>query len=738
MKPEILRRTSLVFLACLVYAGASLRAEDGYRLWLRYDLVSDPERLAEYRAAITELVIEGDSPTLAAAREELINGLRGLLGVPVPVVGQPTRHGAVIAGTPASSRLIAALPLAKELMRVGDEGFILRSTVVGGKRAIVIAANRDIGVLYGAFHLLRQLQTYRPLRDLAISSAPRVRLRLLNHWDNLDRTVERGYAGFSIWDWHKLPDYLSPRYKDYARANASLGINGAVLTNVNANATVLEPEYLAKVAALASVFRPYGIKVYLTARFSAPIEIGGLKTADPADPAVREWWKRKVDEIYRYIPDFGGFLVKANSEGQPGPQDYGRSHAEGANMLAEALAPHGGVVMWRAFVYSNELPVDRVRQSYDEFKPLDGAFRENVLVQVKNGPLDFQPREPFHPLFGATPKTPLMMEFQITQEYLGFATHLVYLGTLFEEVLDSDTYARGEGSTVAKVIDGSLFGHTLTGMAGVSNIGTDRNWTGSHFAQANWYAFGRLAWDPYLSAEEIADEWIRMTFTNDPEFVQPVKEMMLASREAAVNYMTPLGLHHLMGRDHHYGPAPWVSEGRADWTSVYYHRADTLAIGFDRTETGSNAVSQYFPPVRRRFANRDSVPETLLLWFHRVGWKERLRSGRTLWEELVHRYNAGIETVRWMQRTWDSLEGKIDEERFRDVQAFLRIQEKEARWWRDASLLYFQTFSRLPIPEGYEKPEHTLEYYMSLEFPYAPGIWPPPGRRAVRRAAAGS
>ena len=481
---------------------------------------------------------------------------------------------------------------------------------VAGKRATVIAANTDIGVLYGVFRLLQLLQTGQPIDAVSLVEAPRIRHRLLNHWDNLNRTVERGYAGFSLWDWHKLPDYRSPRYTDYARANASIGINGTVLTNVNANATSLTAEYLGKAAALADVFRPYGIRVYLTARFSAPIEIGGLATADPLDPAVAAWWKRKADEIYGFIPDFGGFLVKANSEGQPGPQDYGRTHADGANVLADAVGPHGGIVMWRAFVYSNEVPDDRAKQAYNEFQPLDGKFRPNVLVQVKNGPIDFQPREPFHPLFGAMPKTPLMMEFQITQEYLGFATHLVYLAPLFEETLRADTWAKGEGSTVARVIDGSLHGHERTGIAGVANIGTDRNWCGSVFACANWYAFGRLAWDHELTSGAIADEWIRRTFGNDPALVAPVKEMMLGSREAAVDYMTPLGLHHQMAEGHHYGPGPWVSQARrADWTSVYYHRADANGIGFDRTAAGSNAVGQYFPPVAEVFGSRDKVPE---------------------------------------------------------------------------------------------------------------------------------
>jgi alpha-glucuronidase len=704
-------------------ASAAPPNEDGYDLWLRYRLVGDRARLAEYRAGITQLVVEGSSPTVAVIRDELSTGLRGLLGVDVPRSGSVTRNGALIIGTPTSSKLIASLQLGDPLRRLGDEGFVIRSVALqSGRRAIVIAANRDVGALYGAFAFLRLLQTQQSMDRLAIASAPKIQLRMLDHWDNLDRSVERGYAGASLWDWHKLPDYLAPRYHDYARANASIGINGTVLTNVNANAIALTPEYLAKVAALAGVFRPYGIRVYLTARFNAPMELGTLQTADPLDPAVRSWWKAKVDEIYRFVPDFGGFLVKANSEGQPGPQDYRRSHADGANMLAEALAPHRGVVMWRAFVYSNEVPVDRVRQAYDEFKPLDGSFRENVFVQVKNGPLDFQPREPFHPLFGAMPKTPLMLEFQITKEYLGMATHLVYLAPLFKETLDADTWVAGKGSTVAKVIDGSLHGTRRTGIAGVANTGNDRNWSGSHFNQANWYAFGRLAWDHTLSSSAIADEWIRMTLSSDAAVVASVRTMMLGSREAAVNYMTPLGLAHLMARDHHYGPGPWVTGGRrADWTSVYFHRADTLGIGFDRTVAGSDAISQYAAPLREFLGNRATIPDSLLLWFHRVRWDERVRSGRTVWEELVHRYTSGVDSVRRMRRTWETLQGKIDDERFRDVQTFLAIQEKEARWWRDASVAYFQSFSRMPIPEGYDPPEHPLDYYMKLVSRYVPG-----------------
>jgi len=718
MRQSVLFRSVLPWCVLLSTAAPGPPpAEDGYDLWLRYRLVADAERLGEYRAALSHLVVEGDSPTLRAARDELTVGLHGLLGTEVRRADRVRGDGAIIAGTPRTSRLVAALPLAADLRRAGAEGFVLRALRVGGAQTTVIAANREVGVLYGAFALLRLLQTDRPLRDLAVVSAPKIGLRLLDHWDNLDRSVERGYAGLSLWDWSRLPDSLDPRYRDYARANASLGINGTVLTNVNANARVLAPEFLVKVAALANVFRPYGIRVYLTARFSAPIELGDLATADPLDPAVRAWWRHEVDEIYRVVPDFGGFLVKANSEGQPGPQDYKRTHADGANMLAEALAPHDGVVMWRAFVYSNEVATDRVRQAYDEFTPQDGAFRENVLIQVKNGPLDFQPREPFHPLFGAMPRTPLMLELQITKEYLGQDTHLVFLGPLFEEVLDADTYARGEGSTVGRVVDGSLHGHARTGIAGVANIGTDRNWTGSHFNQANWYAFGRLAWDHTLSSGEIAEEWIRMTFVNEPAVVARIRDIMLGSREAVVHYMTPLGLAHIMAAGHHYGPGPWVARGRADQTAVYYHRADTLGLGFDRTAAGSGALEQYSPPLRRRWASRDSVPDGLLLWFHRVRWSERLRSGRTLWEELVHEYSAGVDSVSSMARQWGTLEGSIDEARFRDVAAFLAIQQREARWWRDAAIAYFQTFSRQPVPAGYAPPAHPLEYYMLLRCP---------------------
>ena len=707
-------------LLALMSLALPARAEDGHELWLRYRPVEAPV-LDAYHKATTALLPGGDGATIRAATAELERGIHGLTGRTPAVVATP-EPGVVLYGTPATSPLIAGLDL--PLSDLGDEGYLIRSVRLDGRPATVIAANADIGVLYGVFDLLRRIQTRQPLTGLDVRSAPAVKLRLLNHWDNLDRTVERGYAGQSIWDWHKLPDYTPRLYTDYARANASIGINGAVLNNVNSNALSLTAPYIAKTAALAGVFRPYGIRVYLSARFSAPIEIGGLDTADPLDPRVRAWWKAKADEIYAAVPDFGGFLVKANSEGQPGPQDYGRSHADGANMLAEALAPHGGVVMWRAFVYSHENPDDRHKQANAEFEPLDGQFLPNVIVQVKNGAIDFQPREPFHPLFGAMPRTPLMMEFQITKEYLGFATHLAYLGPLYEEVLRSDTCRPACGSTVAEIIDGRAFGHALTGMAGVANIGSDRNWSGSHFDQANWYVFGRMAWNPETArAETMAEEWARMTFSNDPRFVAPAVEMMMGSREAVVDYMTPLGLAHLMGTDHHYGPAPWVDDlARPEWNPVYYHRADADGIGFDRTATGTNAVAQYAPEIAARFSDLSRVDERHLLWFHHLPWDHRMLSGRTLWDELVLTYDRGVADVGEMRRTWASLRPYADAQRFEETATFLGIQEKEARWWRDASVAYFQSLSKRPLPEGAPAPEHSLEYYKSLSFPEAPGI----------------
>jgi alpha-glucuronidase len=718
----MIKRTLLLF--AMLSLATHLHAKDGYDLWLRYNVVADQHKLDYYRDLIMGWMVDSNTATGEIARRELRMGLEGLLGNPVQEVRGIIGDGMVLAGT-FNSPFFARLGMQNPLDATGEEGFVIYNTMLANKKVIVIAGEHEHGMLYGVFHFLRLLQTHQPIANLTIHSAPRTKIRILNHWDNLDRTVERGYAGFSIWDWHKLPDHIYPRYHDYARANASIGINGTVLTNVNANALILTPMYLRKVAAMADLFRPYGIKVYLTARFSAPMQLGGLPTADPLDAKVQQWWKDKAKEIYQYVPDFGGFTVKADSEGQPGPHNYKRNHAEGANMLADALAPFGGVVMWRAFVYSNESPVDRTKQAYNEFKPLDGKFRSNVMVQVKNGPLDFQPREPFHPLFGGMPSTPLMMEFQITQEYLGQATSLAYLAPLYKEVLDSDTHSKGPGSTVGKVVDGSLENHALSGMAGVANIGNDRNWCGHPIAQSNWYAFGRLAWDHTMSAEKIADEWIRMTYNNSPEVVTTLSDIMMSSRETMVKYMTPLGLHHIMGWGHHYGPAPWIKDKpRQDWTSVYYHRADEKGVGFDRSASGSNALEQYHAPVQAIYNELANCPEEYLLWFHHVGWDHKMQSGRTLWDELCHQYHAGVDSVKWMQNQWEALEGKVDSEQFAHVQSLLNIQHQEAVWWRNACLLYFQTFSKRHFPGGLEKPDKTLADYQSLEFPFSPGIRP--------------
>lgn len=697
-------------------------AEDGYELWLRYRPLEKPVILDAYRRCLCRVELEGRSATLDVIRRELCLALGSLLGqTPDFEEGGPNTARLVI-GTPSGSATIRQLGLQAELSGLGDEGFCIAARQIDGQACIAIAANHEQGLLYGVFHLLMQMSAERPVTELPIATAPKLKHRLLNHWDNLDRTVERGFAGLSLWDWHKLPEYVDPRLVDYARANASIGINGVALTNVNANSLVLTEPYLKKVAKLAEVFRPYGIRVFLTARFSAPVELKALATADPIEDSVVDWWKAKVAEIYALVPDFGGFVVKANSEGQPGPQNYGRNHADGANLLAQALLPHGGIVIWRAFVYDDAVPIDRAKQANLEFEPLDGKFLPNACLQVKNGAIDFQPREPFHPLFGKMPKTPLFLEVQLTQEYLGQGTHLVYLGPLFEEVLRADTHARGAGSTVAQVVDGSLDGHALSGMAGVSNIGNERNWCGHPFGAANWFAFGRFAWNTAATSQELAEQWLTLSFSRSEEFVAQAAAMMLGSREACVDYMTPLGLHHMMAWDHHYGPGPWIDQGRRDWTSVYYHCAGKDGVGFDRTETGSNALSQYFPAAAERFRRAATCPEPFLLWFHHVSWEHPMRSGRTLWEELCWHYQTGVDFVRRMRSTWHSLEQFVDDYRFVQVAEHLKIQEREACWWRDACTQYFQQFSGRPLPSGCEPPAKSLEYYRTLTHYYVPGI----------------
>jgi alpha-glucuronidase len=703
-------RVILVFFVLLFCRHNLVLADDGYELWMKYKKINDANLLNEYQKTISSIVVIGKSRTCQIIRDELQRGLSGLLGKEIPVTESVSQSGSVLVGTIGSSDLIKGSITPNVMIRLGREGFFIFTTSINGNPTTIITANGDNGLLYGAFHLLRLIQTGADLTDFELVSAPKIQHRLLNHWDNLNGTVERGYAGKSLWKWDQLPDKTDPRYIDYARANASLGINGAVLNNVNANPDILKQEYLVKVAKLAEVFRPYGIRVYLSINFSSPISakftlnrrrggIGNLKTSDPMDPEVRQWWKDKAKEIYEYIPDFGGFLVKANSEGMPGPQDFGRTQADGANMLAEALSPYGGIVMWRAFIYNADIDPDRAKRAYIEFVPLDGKFNSNVFVQAKNGPVDFQPREPVQPLFGAMPKTPLMMELQITQEYLGHSTHLVYLAPMWKEYLMFDMFAKGEGSYVYKVIDGTLFNYRMTGIAGVTNIGDDRNWCGHIFAQANWYAYGRLAWDHNLTADQIADEWIKMTLTRNGDAVQKIKSMMAGSWEACINYMTPLGLHHIMQAGFHYGPQPSYSRSqREDWTSVYYHRADSNGIGFDRSSTGSNATSQYFSPLSEKFDNIKTCPEKYLLWFHHVPWDYKMKSGRTLWNELCYKYYSGTSYVDKMIEDWASLEDKIDPGIFEHVKGKLEKQKTDAAIWRDTCIKYFQKFSNKPIP----------------------------------------
>ena len=709
-----------LLLCVIVVVSYTTFANDGYDLWLKYEKLQNAKMIAQYKNKLQSISISGGSPTIQKAKDELTNALRGLIGITPKWTGAQIMPGSLIIGTPSSSKTIAALHIS-ELEQINQDGYIIKGQKINGNNSTIITAKTDIGILYGVFNFLRLLQTEQDIASVQIISSPKIKFRLLNHWDNLNRTIERGYAGFSIWDWHKLPDYIDKRYIDYARANASIGINGTLVNNVNGNATILTKQYLEKVKALANVFRPYGIKVYLTARFSAPIEIGGLKTADPLNEEVREWWKQKTKEIYSMIPDFGGFVIKANSEGQPGPQDYQRSHADGANMFADAMAPYDGIIVWRAFVYSQQSN-DRFKQAHEEFMPLDGTFKSNVIVQVKNGPIDFQPREPFSPLFGAMKKTPVALEFQITQEYLGQGTHLVYEAPMFKEVLNADTYSNGKGSTVAKIIDGSVYHFPNSLIAGVSNIGNDINWTSHPFAQANWYAFGRLAWDYNLSSGEIAKEWLAQTFSTNPTFMATAQNIMLQSHEALVNYMTPLGLAHIMYNGHHYGPMPWGNTlGRPDWNPVYYHKADNYGLGFDRTATGTNALSQFNKEVASAWLDSNSCADKYLLWFHHVSWQHKMQSGNTLWNELCYKYNEGVDSIKKYEQQWNQLEKFVNPEQFDQVKQMLHIQVKDAEWWRDACLLYFQTFSKMPIPSKYPQPTKTLEYYKSLRFPFAPG-----------------
>jgi len=677
-------------------APAQAPNEDGYKLWLRY---APPGNAAQaYRNTVRQIRVDSASATGGIIRNELQSATAAMLGGAVPVNEGGLGDGAVVAGTPGNSGMVRDLNWAADLSAVGDEGYLIRSVTIEKHPVTVIAANTETGALHGVFHFLRLMQTGQPIDSLAIAERPGLQLRLMNHWDNPDGTIERGYAGRSLWQWNDLPGKLSPRYVDYARACASVGINGAVINNVNADPRMLAAENLRKVAALADVWRPYGVRMYLCANFAAPMRLGGLATADPLDPGVAGWWKTKADEIYGFIPDFGGFLVKANSEGQPGPKTYGRTHAEGANVLADALAPHKGNVMWRAFVYDDNVDPDRAKRAYIEFTRLDGQFRPNVTLQVKNGPIDFQPREPFHPLFGAMKQTPVIAEIQATQEYLGQAKHLVYLGTMWQEFLGSDTCANGGGSTVAKVLAGRVGPGRLTGMVAVTNPGLDTNWCGHHFSQSNWFAFGRLAWNPELSAGKIAEEWTRMTFSHDDQTVAVIRDLMMGSRETFVSYTMPLGLNNLIGGDH-YAPQPWNDRApRVDWTATYFHKASESGVGWDRTKRGDHAVEQYFPPVCEMFDDLAQCPENQLLWFHRCAWDYRMKSGKTLWDELCAKYQEGAKQAAALQQTWQSLAGAIDARRHAEVAARLAIQAADAATWRDQILEYFGGFSKRPVP----------------------------------------
>ena len=572
-----------------------------------------------------------------------------------------------------------------------------------------ITASNPIGLLYGAYELIRLQNTdaYNTgsgnqqnfSKAIDETEKPQVGLRILNHWDNLDGSIERGYAGKSIFKWEEIKlgkkgkggsisKSLHDRLITYARANASLGINGSVLNNVNASPKMMTAEYINKVKVIANILRPYGIRVYLSINFASPMALGYTKTADPLDKKVQQWWQKKAKEIYATIPDFGGFLVKANSEGQPGPGDYHRTHADGANMLADAVKPYGGIIMWRSFVYgANHKGEDRVKQAVSEFKDMDGKFRDNVILQSKNGPLDFQPREPYAPIFDNIKKTPQIAELQITQEYLGQSKHLTYLAPMWKEFF------------------GFVNPSKLVGISGVANIGDDANWCGHPFSQANWYAFGRLAWNPSLSAEEIAHEWLVQTYENqDEKFTKPVEMMMMTSREACVNYMMPLGLHHIFKFDHHYGPEPdgFIASYPLEWCPVYYHKADAKGIGFDRSSKGTDAVGQYSEPYRSQYDNIETCPEEYLLWFHHVPWTYKMKSGSTLWQELCMKYNMGVAMVEVYRDYWHTSAKqymKGHEQEWQHTDSLLNVQLENAKEWRNTCLKYFQTFSKMKIYE---------------------------------------
>lgn len=686
-------KATFLFLFLSFFPILNIPAESGYEVWLRYMPVNDPELSAEYLKYCREIHVAGESDIMSSSVNEITEGLYKMLGVK-PVLVPGTKNGGIIIGVIGEIAPEILQITKNQAESLTDEGFIIKNT---GKHLIITGIS-DAGVLYGTYHFLRLLQLHESIKQLNLLENPEIGLRLLNHWDNPGKvpnsqpSIERGYAGRSIFKWDELP-VLKKRYTDYCRMLASVGINGAVVNNVNTAKNGLEgwklltPEYLPKLKSLASVFRKYGIKFYISVNFFSPVIISGLSDADPLNPEVQNWWTKKVSEIYSEIPDFGGFLVKADSEGEPGPVKYGRTHAAGANLLANALEPFGGILIWRAFVYGKDknLSDDRACQAYEVFKPLDGLFAGNALIQIKNGPVDFQVREPVSPLFGAMPKTNQILELQITQEYTGQAKHVCYLVPQWKEILGFDTHSTGDNSTVSRIINGSSFGYKYSGVAGVSNIGDDPNWTGHLLSQANLYGFGRLAWDPDMSAEQITEEWILQTFGNNKKVFSVLNEILLTSWKTYEDYTSPLGVG-LMCNGDHFKPDP---AGR-----VKYHKADKGGVGFDRTmASGSGYTGQYFEPQRTLFETLSSCPEELLLFFHHVPYTYKLKSGKTVIQYIYDTHNEGVEEVKNYKIKWQSLAGLIDEERYNHVLKRLKEQIGLAERWRDSVISYFQDLS---------------------------------------------
>lgn len=675
----------ILLLIAILLTPCYVSAEDGSNLWMRY------KGGQEAKVTLTKGI--SPTPTLRIAMTELSRNWHGSETITL-------QH-----------TMVGTKPEAYTILRQGD--------------GIQLSSSTDAGLLYAAYHVLRLQQTGQ-LKLLAentpLTETPDNDIRILNHWDNPDGTVERGYAGRSLWKWDEIPAKqkigkeakwtqnpgLRDRILQYARANASIGINATVLNNVNAKPLMLSSDMMAKAASIADVIRPYGMRVYLAVNFGSPRAIGGLDTADPLTPEVIRWWKNKVDTLYSLIPDFGGFLVKANSEGEPGPMDYGRTHVDGANMLADALAPHGGIVMWRAFVYAPGSK-DRANQAYEEFMPLDGKFRDNVTIQIKNGPIDFQPREAISPLLLSMKHTRVMPEFQITQEYTGHSIHTCYLAPMWKEFFHFRDMAHGVSNDK----------QNLRLLAGVANIGDDINWCGNDLAQANWYAFGRLAWNESLSSEQIAREFLMQTFTSDPRFVNPMTTLLMHTRETLTRYMMPLGLHHIFAGGHHYGPEPWYAPkgAREDWLPRYYHRADKQGIGFDRTRQGSGNTQQYPEPFRTMYDDINTCPENLLLWFHHTPWNHLMSNGLTLWQNLCYQYEQGACEAEQFVNLWKQMEPYLDTERYEAMLWRFKRQARDAWWWHDACILYFQQFSELPIPSDITPARFNLQELMKYHLP---------------------